>query len=139
MGIASAATPGSAGTSIVDKIATKFNLKKAEVQQVFDQDHAARQAEREVQKKTRLDQAVKDGKLTQDQEDKLIAKQKELETQRQANRNAIQSKTKAERQADMDTERTAFQKWIADNKIPEEYAQMGGPGGHHGRGPMHGN
>ena len=134
MGVASAATTGTSGTSLVDKIATKFNLKKADVQQVFDQNRTEQQAAREQKMKDRLDQAVKDGKITQDQEDKLIAKLKEL----QADRTAIKD-MKEETQAERDARKAkmdAFKQWLTDNKIPEDLARpMGGPG-HRGMG-MH--
>lgn len=130
MGIVSAATtPNSPHQSIIDRIATKFNLNKNDVQKVFDEDKTSHQADRELKMKERLDKAVKDGKLTQDQEDKLIAKLKEMETQRQANRDALKDKTEAERKTAMDTEREAFQKWLTDNNIPAEFGlPTGGPG-----------
>lgn len=134
MGLAQAATTSTnPQDTLIDKLVSKFNLNKADVQKIFDEDRAAHQAEREADYKAKLDQAVKDGKLTQAQEDKLIAKQKELQTQREANRDAMKDKTDAERKAAMDAERTAFQKWLSDNGIPQEYAMMGhgrgGPGG----------
>ena len=135
MGVASAASNGSSSNSLVDKIATKFNLKKDDVQKVFDEEHAARQTERQQKLKDRLDQAVKDGKITQDQEDKLIAKLKELEADRQAFREQ-KEETQAERDAHK-AKMDAFKQWLADNKIPEDLARPMGGRGHHGMGMMH--
>jgi hypothetical protein len=59
------------GTSLVDKIAAKFNLNKSDVQAVFDQNHAEKQAQREQKDQDRLNQAVKDGALTQAQADHI--------------------------------------------------------------------
>jgi hypothetical protein len=134
MGLAHAATSSSTNQEgIVDKIAAKFNLNKADVQKVFDEDRTAHQAQHQQKMKERLDQAVKDGKLTQAQEDKLIAKQKELEASRQANRDAMKDKTKAERKTAIDADRTAFKQWLTDNGIPAEYDMMGGRGGMRGQ------
>lgn len=139
MGLAHAATTSTSQNSIVDKIAAKFNLNKADVQKVFDENRSAHQAEREQAEKTRLDQAVKDGKLTQAQEDKLIAKLKEVQSARQANMDAMKDKTPAERKAAMEAERTAFKQWLADNGIPAEYGKMAGHGPRGGHGGPEGS
>jgi len=131
MGLAHAATTTSGQQTLVDKIATKFNLKTEDVQKVFDEERAAHQTEKATQFKTKLDQAVKDGKLTQAQEDKLIAKQKELQAAHDANKDSMKDKTEAERKAAMEAERTAFKQWLTDNGIPAEYG-MPMHGGHHG-------
>jgi RPA family protein len=131
MGLAHAATTTSGQQTLVDKIATKFNLKTEDVQKVFDEERAAHQAEAATQFKTKLDEAVKDGKLTQAQEDKLIAKQKELQAAHDANKASMKDKTKAERKAAMEAERTAFKQWLTDNGIPAEYGMLM-HGGHHG-------
>lgn len=131
LGLASAQSSTTGGSTLVDKIAAKFNLNKADVQKVFDEDHAAHEAEMQQKQADRLAQAVKDGKLTQDQADKITAKLQELQTQREANRTAMEGKTNAERKAAMDAERTALEQWAKDNNIPLEYLRgLGGPGGH---------
>jgi polyhydroxyalkanoate synthesis regulator phasin len=83
VGLASAATDnaadGSTGTSIVDKIATKFNLNKDEVKAVFDEERNARHAEMKERQAERLAQAVTDGKLTQEQADHITAAMAEIE------------------------------------------------------------
>lgn len=138
MAAASAATSTS-GNSLVDKIATKFNLKKADVQAVFDQEHAERDAQRLADIQTKLATAVKDGKLTQAQSDALLAKIKEVQSIREANKDKFSSMSQTERKAAMDAEKAAMDKWIADNKIPSEFARlvMGGGRGH-GHGGGHG-
>ncbi len=133
LGIASAATSNTGRDALVDKLVAKFNLNKADVQKVFDEEHAARETEHEADIKTKLDQAVKDGKLTQDQEDKLIAKLKELQADRDAARD---SGTKPDA-ATMKAKRDEFKKWLSDNNIPEEYGLALGGRGHHGMQSMH--
>ena len=57
--------------TLVEKIANKFNLNKSDVQKVFDDNRSENENRRETKEKSRLDQAVKDGKITKDQEDKI--------------------------------------------------------------------
>lgn len=77
-----------------------------------------------------LEQAVKDGKLTQAQADLIKAKHQEL---RQSMN--LQGKTAAERQAALTAQADALKQWAKDNGIPEEYAQIG-PGNMMGKGGM---
>jgi chromosome segregation ATPase len=153
VGLASAADGASTnGTTLVDRVAQHFNLSKDEVQKVFNEDHSARQAERETQYEARLTQAVKDGKLTEDQKTKILTKHKELvqqmeskRSQMEADRQAMAGKTEAERQAlrqqhktEMDTRRQAISDWEKANNIPSGYL-FGGPGGHGGMMGGHGH
>jgi hypothetical protein len=117
-------------TSLIDKIATKFNLKKTDVQAVFDQDRSEHQAAREKEVKADLDQAVKDGKLTAQQETLLIAKQSEMKTFMES----LKDKTDAERKSAMDAKRTELQTWAKDNGIANEYLRLGIGHGHGGPG-----
>ena len=80
---AAAATDSSTGdTSIVDKIANKFHLKKSEVQAVFDADRKAHEADREAEQKQKLAEAVTNGTLTQAQADHITAVLNEIKTLR---------------------------------------------------------
>lgn len=131
------AANGSGGiSSLVDKLASKFNLNKSEVQAVFDEDRSAREAERQQQVEERLTQAVTDGKITEEQKTKILAKLKEIKADMEANRDTMKDKTAEERKAEMDTKRTELETWANDNGIPVEYLRlgMGGPGGHGGPG-----
>ena len=130
IGMASAATTNTGQQSLVDKIATKFHLNKTDVQAVFDQNHAEKQAERTVKEKTRLDVAVKAGTITQAQEDMLIAKQTEMHTFVES----LKDKTPEERKLAMKTKMDEFKQWITDNKIPDNLVHMGGHGRANGMG-----
>lgn len=122
--------------NLVSAIATKFNLNPSDVQQVFDDQHTQMEAQHEQLYKDYLAGAVKDGKLSQDQVDKLIAKHDELEAQRDANRDEFQNKTFEERKAIRDQQRADLEQWAKDNNIPTQYLRFGfGPGRGHGMGP----
>lgn len=133
---ASLATSTDGPTSLIEKLAAKFNLNKDEVKAVFEEERTARQAEHQQKVEERLTQAVTDGKITADQKSKILAKAKELQAQREANRTAMEGKTHEERKANMDANRTALEKWATDNGIAKEYLHfvMGGGHGHGGPG-----
>lgn len=125
-GAASAATSPSTSQTMVDKIAQRFNLNKADVQKVFDENKALHRQEREQKVSDRIDQAVKDGKLSQDQADQLKAKLEEL----QALHDSLEGKTKEEHRTAMRAKMDELIKWAEDNNIPRSLL---GPA-HAGRG-----
>lgn len=125
LGVASAATNNSGGTdSIIDRIATKFNLNKEEVAQVFEEERAAREAEREQRVEERLTQAVADGKITEEQKTKILAKLEELH----AKREAWKDKTPEERKTAIKQLHDELRQWAEDNGVPLGYVM-----------PMHGH
>lgn len=127
--------------NLVNAIASKFNLNPSDVQQVFDQQHAQMEAQHLQNFKDQLSLAVKDGKLTQDQMDKILAKQQELKTQADSNKTAFEGKTPQEIRTLIEAQRTALDQWAKDNNIPTQYLRFGfgGGRGHMGRGfGMHG-
>lgn len=121
--------------TLVQALAKKFNLNATDIQAVFDENRQAMQADRLQEAKARLDQAVKDGKLTQAQADQIIAKQQELKTLMES----LQGKTRAETEAARKTAMEDLKTWATTNSIPQEYLHIGfghgGPGGP-GRGGM---
>lgn len=136
LGVVSAATTSSSTdseSSLVSKIASKFNLSKSEVQVVFDQDHAAHRAEMKADRAAALKQAVTDGKLMQAQADHITAVWTEIDTlmgsgkpseQSDATHKAIKTK--------MDSLRT----WAKQQNLDlGSIAGLRGPGG----GPGHGH
>jgi hypothetical protein len=133
-------------SSLVNALATKFKLNKADVQKVVDEQHAKMQAEREQRVKDQVAALVTDGKLTQAQADKINTRRAELDKEREANRTADQNLTAEQRQAKrqemrtkMEAKKTELTTWLKDNGIDERYAYllMGGRGGHGGHGGMH--
>lgn len=136
-GVANAATNTDSSTdpmsSLVSKIASKFNLNKDEVQRLFDEQRSARQTEREQEVKDELAQLVKDGKLTQDQADKLTAKRTELKKEREAVRTSGSTETRDAMKTEMDTRRTQLETWAKENGIDTTYLRFVF-GGSHGRG-----
>ncbi len=134
VGVASAATTSTTNTdpssSLVDEIASKFNLDKTKVQAVFDQDRADHKAQMQTKRAAALKQAVTDGKLTQAQADHMTAAWADIDKlmdgtspdkQSDATRTAIKQK--------MDDLRT-WEK--AQNLDLRSIVELGGPGHGHG-------
>lgn len=131
-----ASTPGTQVSSLVQKIAQKFGVPQADVQAVFDADKQEHMQHMQAQAEQRLTDLVSAGKITQAQRDLIVAKQKELEANRQANFEAMKGKTQTERKAAMDTQRAELEAWAKTNGIDLQYLMMGhgmaGHGGHRG-------
>lgn len=109
--------------SLVQKLADKFHLNKPDVQAVFDQNHQDMKQKRQAMLKARLDQAVKDGKLTADQETKLLA---EIQT--------LHDQNKADKKGDRKEMHDHLEQWAKDNGIDlsQVLPHPDGPRGHHG-------
>jgi len=132
VGIASAYSGMHEQSDIAAKIAQKFNLNQDDVQKVLDEDRAAHEAEFEQKRQEQLNQAVKDGTLTQDLANQLTAKEKEMKDLA----SSLKDKTPQERHSAMKAKMDEFKKWSEDNKIPESVMKMkmvdGAPGSGHG-------
>ncbi len=136
--LAVAATDTTSGGSLVDKIASTFKLNKEEVQKVFDTERSEREAEIKAKVEENLSQAVKDGKITEEQKAKILAKQEELRSEREANKDSFKDLTVAERRAKMKEKRAELDAWTSENNIPDNFLRyvVGGPHGRMG-GPGH--
>lgn len=127
---ASAATNNSGNDTLVDKLATTFNLNKDDVQKVFDEERKANEAERQAKVEERLDQAVKDGKITEEQKAKILAKIEEMKADH-PDPAELENKTPAEMKALMEQKRKDLEAWAEQNDIPMEYLKFR----HHIKGP----
>lgn len=124
-------------STLVQKIASKFNLNKDEVQKVFDEEHVAREVSMQARNEERLTALVTSGKITEAQRILIINKQKELKANRDANKDSFKNLTPNERKSRMDARKTEFETWAKTNGIDTQYL-IGGFGsrefGHRGPG-----
>jgi hypothetical protein len=118
LGVASAATDTASGASnIIDKLSARFNLDKDDVKVVFEEERAEREAEQQQRTQDRLDQAVKDGKLTEEQKAKILAKLEELRVKREEWKNvAPEGRSGAKMELHQ-----SLEQWAKDNNIPMHY------------------
>lgn len=115
VGLASMASAQSTSnsTGIIDKIATKFNLNKSDVQVIFDANKTEQEKERQAEMSNKLQVLVNDGIITADQKAKIEAK-------------------RAEQKIKRDVNRAELEKWASDNGIDAKYVMHGGGWGGHG-------
>jgi chromosome segregation ATPase len=122
-------------SSIVDTLVSKFNLNKADVQKVFDDNRSEMESKREAEVSTRLQKLVDDGTITADQKTKIEAKLKELKAERESNKDSIKDLSDSERKAKMDEKKTELEAWAKENGL--DLTKLRGVfmgGGHRGPG-----
>lgn len=106
---------------LIDAIAQKFGLKKTQVQNVItdyqNQQKQLRLTNLQQRQKSRLDQLVSQGKITQDQENLILNKLQELQNNRQNWKNL----TPDQRKTAMQKQRTDLQNWAKQNNIDLKY------------------
>lgn len=119
-------------SSLVQAIAQKFNLDQSQVQSVFDQHKAERHKEMKQKAEDRLNQAVKDGKITEEQKTKILEKLAELKAQHDSEE--FKKMTRAEKKAAMQKAHDELQTWATEQGIDTSYFMMGFGQHHGGRG-----
>lgn len=121
-------------TSIIERIASRFNLNKDDVQGVFNEQFKAHQEEMTQRFETRLSEAVSKGTITEEQKSLILAKHEELQKERETNLEARRNMTPEERRADAEKHRDEMKAWAESNNIPSELVGIGMRDGAHGRG-----
>lgn len=108
-------------TSIIKKIATKFNLKEEEVKAVFDEEHETHKAEMKKRFEERLTQAVQDGKLTEEKKQLILAKHDELMAQKPVVLIEGDTPSHEEMKKNMEAKRQELEAWAKENDIDMSY------------------
>lgn len=114
--------------SFVQQLAQKLGLDQTKVQQAVDeirQDHRNRM---DTRFNEMLDQAVKDGKITTDQKDKILQKRQELQNIKKDFKNM----TPEQRRQAMQNQRQQLEEWAKQNNINLNYLFGKGPFMHFG-------
>lgn len=132
----SAATSNGNGNDLAEKIATKFNLNKDEVKQVFEEEHTARRAEHEKRVSERLQKLVDEGTITAEQKTAIEAKLKELQANREEHHEEMENLSDDERKAKLEEKRTELENWAKEQGLDLSKLKgvFGGPRGHGHRG-----
>lgn len=126
-------TSGDKQASLIEALAKKFNVDKSEVQKVFDDNRATREAEMKTTRDAALKKALTDKKITQEQYDHIAAAWKDIDTARTAAGDPT-SQTEQQR-TDMKKKMDELRTWMQQQNIsPETLGITGGFGRHHGGG-----
>ncbi|MBN2015980.1 hypothetical protein JW766_04045 [Candidatus Dojkabacteria bacterium] len=104
-------------STIVENLAGKFGLKPDDVHAVFEET-------RDQHFEERLDEAVEDGDITEDQKNLILEKRGEIESKAEAIDE--EKLTASERRAKMEDLREEIEDWAEKNNIPKMFLRMGG-------------
>ena len=108
-------------SSLVTRIAERFNLNKDEVKQVFDaelDEHHRRMQEKAA---TALTKLVEDGKITEAQKQLIIDKRSELHVSHMSAMADLKGLSAQEIRAAMEKQKSELEKWAKDNGIEPKY------------------
>jgi hypothetical protein len=108
-------------STIIEKLAAKFELKQEDVKQVFDDVRNEKQAANEKKYENYLSQAIKDKKITDAQKKLLIAKHQELQKSRAEKPANWQNLSAEERKTAMQKEKDDLNAWAKANNIDIKY------------------
>jgi hypothetical protein len=114
--------PGMDG--LVSKIAEEFNLNEDEVEAVFEEHKEEMHAKHEARMEERLTQAVAEGKLTEEQKAKILAKFEEMKQDRPPLQEIEETSPDERKQVRLE-KHDELEKWAEENGIPEEYLRFG--------------
>lgn len=107
--------------NMTQKLAQKLGIEESKVQAAFDEIKVEHHKNMEQKLNERLDQAVEDGKLTQEQKALILAKHAELQQQRESEREQVQNMTPEERKAFMENRREEMAQWAEENGIEFQF------------------
>lgn len=107
--------------SLAQEIAKKFHLNQKDVQSVFDQHKNEVQARMESNYENYLNNLVKAGKITQQQEQLILAEHKQLISQSESNASKFKNMTPSERRAQFQATRQQVANWAKQNNINPQY------------------
>jgi hypothetical protein len=135
-----AATSATSSESLASRIATKIGFPQEDVQKVLDAQREVRHEDMQTRMSERLDTLVSEGKITAEQKQLILDKQKELQAEHDANHEELKSLTTEERRAKMEERRAELEQWAKDNGIDISYLRPFGKGmgGHGHRGGVGG-
>lgn len=111
-------------SSLVSKLAERFNLNEDDVEAVFEEHKVETEAKHEARLEVRLSEAVAEGKLTEEQKTKILAKFEELKASR-PELSETEEKSPDERKQTRLEKHDELEKWAEENGIPEEYLRFG--------------
>lgn len=114
--------------SLSQKIARTFSLKQEDVDKVFDQHRDEKFASRMKYFEDRLDKAVSEKKITEEQKNLILAKKREMHAQHEGEMRDFTPQQRKEKKAERHAQ---WESWAKDNGIDSSLLMGGfGKGGH---------
>ncbi len=115
----------------MQRIAQRFNLNQTDVQKVFDEQKTEMHTQKKAELETRLNQAVKDGKITAVQKEAILSKYSEMDSSKELDKEQFHNMTPEQRQQAMQKKRTELETWAKQSGISLQTLQgLMGHGGH---------
>lgn len=115
-------------SSIITKIAEKFNLNPSDVQAVFEEHKNIHKADMYARLVEKLDSLVGGGKITSEQKETILKKHEEIENKMLE----MRDKSPEERRSEMEALRSELKSWAEEQGIEFPFFMMRG-GGHRGK------
>ena len=131
---------GSYHSDLIAEIAQRFNLNRAEVQSVFDEQRGEIRARHQEMFEQRLANAVESGQITEDQKQLIIERHEQMQEERESSLENWQNLTPEERRQANQERKGQMEAWAEENGIDFKFfgqiAGSHGPGKGLGRGMM---
>jgi hypothetical protein len=125
---------GGNGQSFLQRLAEKFHLNQDDVKKFAQENQAERRLRMQSNFEARLDQAVKDGKITEEQKKLILEKHQEMQNEREQNREEHQNLSREEKQKERQNRYEEIKNWADQNGIDMKYMFGQGRGTGYGTG-----
>lgn len=99
---------------LAQKLSQRLNLSEQEVQEILDGIQAERQAERKTSFEQKVNQALQDKKITQEQKEAILDKHEELLAKWQENHDRFDEMSKEERKAERQRQKRELETWAKE-------------------------
>ena len=103
--------------TLIERIIEKFGLKKDDVQKVVNEFRNEKQAEMKKLQEERLNEAVTNGTITEEQKQLILKKHEEIQAEREKNKETWQNMTQEERKAEHEKRQAEMKAWAGENGI----------------------
>ncbi len=105
---------------IIQKLVERFGLNEDEVKAVFDEAREEQHQQMQNRFEERLNQAVSEGEITEEQKQAILAKREEM----QANREEFKDLSPEERREKMEAHQEEMKKWAEENGLELDSCPM---------------
>lgn len=100
-------------STMIQKLSERFGLNQEEVETFFEEQRAQNQSQMQQRWEERLNQAVAEGKITEEQKQAIIAKREEHRQKMEG----LQDLSPEERRVAMQEYQTEFRNWVEENGL----------------------